>query len=81
MYLVSNEEMRTLDRTAIEEWKIPSLVLMENAGIAILRQLEKDVPDLLHQRITILCGCGNNGGDGTTIASGWCRKCNGGDCH
>ena len=35
MYLVSNEEMRTLDRTAIEEWKIPSLVLMENAVIAI----------------------------------------------
>lgn len=68
MYLVSNEEMRTLDRTAIEEWKIPSLVLMENAGIAILRQLEKDVPDLLHQRITILCGCGNNGGDGLVLA-------------
>lgn len=68
MYLVSNEEMRTLDRTAIEEWKIPSIVLMENAGIAIMRQLEKDVPGLLQKRITILCGCGNNGGDGLVLA-------------
>ena len=41
MYLVSNEEMRSLDKTAIEDWQIPSLVLMENAGIAILRQLER----------------------------------------
>ena len=63
MYLVSNEEMRQLDRTAIETWRIPSLVLMENAGIAILRQLERDVPGLYEKRITILCGCGNNGGN------------------
>lgn len=68
MYLVSNEEMRQLDRTAIETWRIPSLVLMENAGIAILRQLERDVPGLYEKRITILCGCGNNGGDGLVLA-------------
>ena len=53
MYLVSNEEMRALDRSAIEEWHIPSLVLMENAGIAIMRQLEKDVEHLAAKRITI----------------------------
>lgn len=68
MYLVSNEEMRALDRSAIEEWHIPSLVLMENAGIAIMRQLEKDVEHLAAKRITILCGCGNNGGDGLVLA-------------
>lgn len=68
MYLVSNEEMRQLDRTAIETWRISSLVLMENAGIAILRQLERDVPGLYEKRITILCGCGNNGGDGLVLA-------------
>ena len=68
MYLVSNEEMRRLDRTAIEEWQIPSLVLMENAGLAILRQLERDVPALIEKRITILCGTGNNGGDGLVLA-------------
>ncbi|MEE0434893.1 MAG: NAD(P)H-hydrate dehydratase [Peptococcaceae bacterium] len=68
MYLVSNEEMRALDRSAIEEWQIPSLVLMENAGIAIMRQLENDVADLYAKRITILCGCGNNGGDGLVLA-------------
>ena len=68
MYLVSNEEMRQLDRTAIETWRIPSLVLMENAGIAILRQLERDIPGLYEKRITILCGCGNNGGDGLVLA-------------
>ena len=68
MYLVSNEEMRALDHAAIQEWHIPSLILMENAGIAIVRQLSEDVPDLLAKRITILCGRGNNGGDGLVAA-------------
>lgn len=68
MYLVSNEEMRALDRCAIEEWQLPSLVLMENAGLAILTQLEKDVDALYDKRILILCGCGNNGGDGLVVA-------------
>ena len=47
MYLVSNEEMRKLDHAAIDNWCIPSMILMENAGIAIKIQLEKDIPDLL----------------------------------
>ena len=68
MYLVSNEEMRKLDHAAIDNWCIPSMILMENAGIAIMRQLEKDIPDVLDKKITILCGCGNNGGDGLVLA-------------
>ena len=68
MYLVSNEEMRKLDHAAIDNWCIPSMILMENAGIAIKIQLEKDIPDLLDKKITILCGCGNNGGDGLVLA-------------
>ena len=79
MYLVSNEEMRALDHAAIQEWHIPSLILMENAGIAIVRQLSEDVPDLLTKRITILCGRGNNGG--TSALSGWCSACDGGRGH
>ena len=50
MYLVSNEEMRKLDHAAIDNWCIPSMILMENAGIAIKIQLEKDIPDLLDKK-------------------------------
>lgn len=68
MYLVSNDEMRMLDANAINNWHIPSLILMENAGIAIMRQMEKDIEDVRTKRITIICGCGNNGGDGLVLA-------------
>lgn len=68
MYLVSNDEMRMLDSEAINKWEIPSLILMENAGLAIMRQMEKDIEKLLEKRITIICGCGNNGGDGLVLA-------------
>ena len=60
--------MRALDHAAIEQWCIPSMVLMENAGIAIMHQLEKDIPHLLEKKISIICGHGNNGGDGLVLA-------------
>lgn len=68
MFLVNSEEMRTLDRTAIDEWGIPSLILMENAGMAIFQQLQKDITHLEEKRVLIICGCGNNGGDGLVVA-------------
>ncbi len=68
MFLVNNEEMRLLDQATIHEWGIPSLILMENAGIAIFQQLQKDIIPLEDKRILIICGCGNNGGDGLVLA-------------
>ena len=62
---VSREEMRELDRLSIEEYRIPSILLMENAG--------KEASRILMQRnlkgpVNILCGPGNNGGDGFVVA-------------
>ncbi len=61
-------EMREVDRAASELGGIPSIVLMENAAIACVRELERDFKDLKNKRIAIFCGKGNNGGDGFTIA-------------
>ena len=63
--LLSREQVRTLDRRAIEEYGIPALVLMENAG--------RGVADVLISLgitgpVVICCGKGNNGGDGLVLA-------------
>lgn len=65
--IVTAEQMRTLDRAAVEEWGIPGVVLMENAGRAAADELERALPDLTARRVAILCGRGNNGGDGFVI--------------
>src|SRR5438105_205020 len=62
---LSREEVRTLDRRAIEELGVPGAVLMENAGrgaAQILRGLGAQGP------VIICCGKGNNGGDGFVMA-------------
>ncbi len=68
MRLVTAAEMKSIDRHAIEKMGIPSLLLMENAGLKILFALEKALGGLRGKRFTIVCGRGNNGGDGLVIA-------------
>ncbi len=60
--------MREADRRTIEEIGIPSLVLMENAGRQVVAAMEAMHSDLLERQVAILCGCGNNGGDGFVVA-------------
>jgi NAD(P)H-hydrate epimerase len=62
---LSRDEVRALDRRAIEEFGVPGVVLMENAGrgaAELLRKLGVSGP------VVICCGKGNNGGDGFVIA-------------
>lgn len=59
-------EMREIDRSATDIGKIPSIVLMENAALSCIKQL--NTFDLKNKRIAIFCGKGNNGGDGFAIA-------------
>ncbi len=59
------ETMREVDRWAIEEQGVDSLELMERAGAAVVRALERMAPD---GPVTVLCGKGNNGGDGYVAA-------------
>jgi hydroxyethylthiazole kinase-like uncharacterized protein yjeF len=61
-------EMHALDRLAIETYGIPGVVLMENAGAQVVRVLCQEYPDLKARRVAVLCGRGNNGGDGFVIA-------------
>jgi ADP-dependent NAD(P)H-hydrate dehydratase / NAD(P)H-hydrate epimerase len=61
-------EMRELDRLAMETYGIPGVVLMENAGAQVARVLWQEYPDLQTRRVAVLCGRGNNGGDGFVVA-------------
>ncbi len=58
------DELRRFDRFATEQLGIPSLVLMENAGRGCAERIATRQP----RRVWILCGRGNNGGDGLVIA-------------
>ena len=65
MYLVNAQQMREIDRFAIKEIGIPGIVLMEHAGGAVAREVEKRWPNA---RVVILAGHGNNGGDGFVVS-------------
>jgi len=67
MKILTAAEMREVDRRTIESG-IPGLVLMENAGHRVMEFLERRFAPLAAQRIVVLCGKGNNGGDGMVIA-------------
>jgi hydroxyethylthiazole kinase-like uncharacterized protein yjeF len=68
MYLVTAAEMRDMDRLAIESHGIPGLVLMESAGKGAARVLLAQFADHLKAGVGIICGKGNNGGDGFVMA-------------
>ncbi len=68
MRILNAAQMREADRHTIEEIGIPSLVLMENAGRQVVAALEAAYDDLHDRRVAILCGRGNNGGDGFVVA-------------
>lgn len=60
-------EMREVDRRTVQ-LGIPNPILMENAGHRVVEFLQRDYAPLREQRIVVLCGKGNNGGDGYVIA-------------
>jgi NAD(P)H-hydrate epimerase len=68
MKVFTAEQMRAFDRAATEKYHIPSIVLMENAALRVVEFLELKFAPLKDKRIVILCGKGNNGGDGFAIA-------------
>lgn len=68
MRVLNSAQMREADRRTIVEIGIPSLVLMENAGRQVVAAMEATYEDLLERRIGVLCGRGNNGGDGFVVA-------------
>ena len=67
MRYITAEQARGLDRKAQEEFAIPSLILMENAGSAVC-EAGIDMMDSDQGKVVIFCGRGNNGGDGLVAA-------------
>ncbi len=66
MKVVTANEMKTIDRITIDEVGIPALVLMERAGVSVAKRVAGIFG--IEERITVLCGAGNNGGDGLVCA-------------
>ncbi len=68
MRVLNTQQMREADRRTIEEIGIPSIVLMENAGRQAVAAMEAAFEDLASSHVGVLCGRGNNGGDGFVVA-------------
>src|SRR5258706_12728981 len=68
MRVLNAAQMKEADRRTIEDIGIPSLVLMENAGRQAVAAMEAMYGDLLERQVAVLCGRGNNGGDGFVVA-------------
>ncbi len=66
--LATAELMQQFDSSAITTYSLPGIVLMENAGRAFVDVLEKHITSLSGKSVLIICGKGNNGGDGFVIA-------------
>lgn len=67
MKVLTAAEMREVDRLTIERG-IPGLILMENAGSRVVDFLRETFAPLCDQRVVVVCGKGNNGGDGFVVA-------------
>jgi hydroxyethylthiazole kinase-like uncharacterized protein yjeF len=68
MKILSAAQMREVDRLTIERYGLPGLLLMENAAAQTIAAVEKKYGSVKNRRALIICGKGNNGGDGAVIA-------------
>ena len=66
--IVTAAEMKALDSNTIQQAGIPSLVLMERAALRIADELTERLKEKDRERILVVCGTGNNGGDGLAVA-------------
>src|SRR6056297_3072578 len=68
--LLTAAEMRAIEKTAIESGEVTGLALMEQAGRGVVDAILEEWPEFANgpHRAVVLCGPGNNGGDGFVIA-------------
>jgi ADP-dependent NAD(P)H-hydrate dehydratase / NAD(P)H-hydrate epimerase len=74
MKILAAAQMQALDQRTIMEAHIPSLTLMERAGLGVVQQIESAFSPLKNKLITVVCGKGNNGGDGLVVARVLAKK-------
>ena len=65
---VSVQQIQCLDKTAIEKYGIPAIVLMENAGRCVAAEIIDELRHKKSPKVCIICGLGNNAGDGFVAA-------------
>lgn len=68
MKLFSSAQMASVDRRSIEGMGVPGIRLMERAGRAVYREAKMGLGGALGKRVAVVCGPGNNGGDGFVVA-------------
>lgn len=68
LYELAVERIRELDRLAVQEFGIPSIVLMENAAQGLTTHALAMMREMSSNKAVIFCGPGNNGGDGLALA-------------
>jgi NAD(P)H-hydrate epimerase len=66
--ILNAQQAKNIDQRATRDYGIPGIVLMENAGLQVVDYLESHFEDLENRSILVLCGKGNNGGDGMVVA-------------
>jgi NAD(P)H-hydrate epimerase len=67
-FVLDRDSVRAVDRAAVDEFGIPSIVLMENAARGLATEALRMLEGAPTPRATIVCGSGNNGGDGYALA-------------
>lgn len=65
-YLPTGAQMKQGDQKTITEMGMPSMVLMERAALSVVEMMESEQLDL--KKVLVVCGSGNNGGDGFAVA-------------
>ena len=68
MKILKASQISEVDRHTTEKYRVPSLLLMENAGRAVAERVRQAHADLAELRVYVFCGKGNNGGDGLVAA-------------
>jgi ADP-dependent NAD(P)H-hydrate dehydratase / NAD(P)H-hydrate epimerase len=68
MKILTAAEMREVDRLTTSRYRVLGLTLMENAGRSVAEFIQSRFSNLAKRRIVVLCGKGNNGGDGFVVA-------------
>ncbi|HKY06231.1 MAG TPA: NAD(P)H-hydrate dehydratase [Blastocatellia bacterium] len=68
MKVLTADQMREVDRLTTEAFKMPGLLLMERAAASVVEAIERGFAPLVGKSVLVVCGRGNNGGDGAAVA-------------
>src|SRR4051812_5706035 len=68
VFVLTRQALREVDRLATEQYAIPSIILMENAAFHLADVALHLTGEIPPPRVLIVCGPGNNGGDGLAVA-------------